>query len=306
VRRHNENFLRRRHWRITRRATNEISAQRGTHGRKNTTSFQNQASNQAGSSQLATAPWAGNDALLRSLYAQLGGVASDVTPPENEALDRLGTIGGAGNAFAPAIGNVANTLLAGGGPDRTGVASDAYDRAVAELDPTARGDYLDPSKNPFFNQTTQTIGNDVENRLKALYAGSGRDPSGAGSYTYQLARGISEGTAPTFSNVYQGERANQLGAAKDLFGAGTGTAGLLSSLDQARLANMQGAGMTNECVAPSPMANGRARACVISASSAATAASSTGSTSASSTAASNSVPAATTAPPRRRGGGLEC
>jgi hypothetical protein len=74
---------------------------------KNTTSFQNQASNQTGSSQLATAPWAGNDALLRSLYAQLGGVSSDVTPPENEALTRLGTIGGAGNAFAPAIGNVA-------------------------------------------------------------------------------------------------------------------------------------------------------------------------------------------------------
>jgi hypothetical protein len=206
---------------------------------KNTTSFQNQATNQTGSSQLATAPWAGNDALLRSLYAQLGGVASDVTPPENAALDRLGAIGAAGSPFAPAIGSVANTLLSGGGPDRSGLASDAYDRAVAQLNPTARGDYLDPNKNPFFNQTTQTIGNDVENRLKALYAGSGRDPSGAGGYAYQLARGISEGTAPTFANVYQGERTNQLGAAKNLYDAGTGTAGLLSSLDQARLANMQ-------------------------------------------------------------------
>jgi len=206
---------------------------------KNTTSFQNQATNQTGASALATAPWAGNDALLRSLYAQLGGIASDVTPPESEALTRLGTIGAAGNPFGSAISNVANTLLSGGGPDRTGVASDAYDRAVGQLNPTASGDYLDPSKNPFFNQTTQTIGNDVENRLKALYAGSGRDPSGAGGYAYQLARGISEGTAPTFANIYQGERANQLGAAKDLFGAGTSTAGLLSSLDQARLANMQ-------------------------------------------------------------------
>jgi hypothetical protein len=206
---------------------------------KNTTSYQNQATNQTGSSQLATAPWAGNEALLRSLYAQLGGIAGDVTPPESEALTRLGAMGAGGNPFAPAIGNVANTLLSGGGPDRTGVASDAYDRAIAQLNPTASGDYLDPSKNPFFNQTTQTIGNDVESRLKALYSGSGRDPAGAGGYAYQLARGISEGTAPTFANVYQGERANALSAAKDLFGAGTSTAGLLSSLDQARLNAMQ-------------------------------------------------------------------
>ena len=206
-----------------------------------------QAASQAGSQSQAqsqsqtqaTTPWANTQGLLGGILGQLGGVSSALTGAETDALNRWAGIGAAGNPFAPAISGVANTLLAGGGPDRTGIAASAYDEYRRLLSPTASGAYTDPSSNPFFAQTTQTIGNDVENRVKAMYAGAGRDPAGAGNYGYNLARGISEGTVPIYSDIYNRERQNQLAAAGNLYGAGNTTTGVLSGLDQARLANMQ-------------------------------------------------------------------
>ena len=198
-----------------------------------------QSQAQSQSQTQATTPWANTQGLLGGILGQLGGVSSALTGAETDALNRWAGIGAAGNPFAPAISGVANTLLAGGGPDRTGIAASAYDEYRRLLSPTASGAYTDPTTNPFFAQTAQTIGNDVENRVKAMYAGAGRDPVGAGNYGYNLARGISEGTAPIYSDIYNRERQNQLAAAGNLYGAGNTTTGVLSGLDQTALANKQ-------------------------------------------------------------------
>lgn len=211
-------------------------------GAGTSTSQQNVSS--TGTQRQQTTPWGGTGDIISGLLGGLTNVNPNVTPNENWALSGLENAGFGGNPFAGQIGNVANGLLSGGGPDRSPVLNDAYNRLVGQLMPTASGDFTDPSKNPFFTQTTQTIGDDIQKRLDALYAGSGRAPSGAGGdYTQQLARGISEGTAPVFSSVYQGERANQLGAANSLFGAGNTTATGLLGMDQTRLGNqIQGIG----------------------------------------------------------------
>lgn len=177
--------------------------------------------------------------LLGSVLAKTQQINPDLTVSETNALDRLSAAGAAGNAFAPAIGNIANTLLGGGGPDRTGLVNDAYAQYRAAIDPTARGDYLDPNKNPFFSATTSGIADDVMARVRAEYAGAGRDPSGAGSYAGNVGSEVAKALAPTYANVYSTERGRQLDAITGMYGAGGQTAGLLSNLDQTRLGNMQ-------------------------------------------------------------------
>lgn len=183
-------------------------------------------------------PWAGSSGLLSGLLNKLGATPTDLSGAETTALDALAGKAAGGNQYAPAIGGVATELL-GGGIDRTPIASGAYDEYRKLLAPTIGGDYLDPSKNPFFSTVTNTIGNDVTNRLNAMYAGAGRDPAGAGSTPYLLSKGITEATAPIFSDIYNTERGRQLDAITGQYGAGNTTTGLLSSLDQTRLGNKQ-------------------------------------------------------------------
>jgi hypothetical protein len=181
-------------------------------------------------------PWGPATGLLSGILGKLGGINPDLTGTESGALS--GLLGNAGflGQFTPQVSAYANQLL-GGGTDRTGLVNDAYARYQAQLSPTAAGDHLDPNKNPWFSQVTQNIGNDVMNRVNAMYAGSGRDPAGAGSYGQTVGRGISEGTAPIFAQMYNTERGRQLDAIGGLYGAGGQTAGLLSNLDQLALAN---------------------------------------------------------------------
>lgn len=176
--------------------------------------------------------------MLDSILGKLGGIPTGLTAAEDAALRSLSGVAAAGNPYAGAIGGVATELL-GGGSDRSAYYTDAYRQYGQALQPFASGAHVDPSTNPFYSTVADTIGTDVENRLKAMYAGSGRDPAGAGNYGYNLARGIAEGTAPVFQNQYNLERGRQLDAITGMYGAGNTTGGLLSSLDRARLANMQ-------------------------------------------------------------------
>ena len=202
-----------------------------------------------------TTPWTAAMPALNSIVGGLKNINPGLSGNQSGALDSLVALARAGNPYAPAIDSYATTMLAGGGPDRTGLITDAYKNYKTNLQGTAAGDYLDPQKNPFFAATTGAIGNDVWNRMAGLYAGSGRDPAGAGNFGYNVSRGIAEGTAPVYGSLYSQERGNQLNAANSLYGAGNTTAGALSGLDQTRLGN-QGQGVnaataaTNAAVDP--------------------------------------------------------
>ncbi len=138
--------------------------------------------------------------------------------------------------YGPAMGQV-NSLLGQLGnmndsPDRSGMVNSAYSQFQNQMAPTASGQYLNPNSNPFFAQTASGITDETVNRLAGLYAGSGRDPAGAGNFAGNAGRGVADALAPMYMNAYNTERQNQLGAIGSLFGAGGQTAGLLSSLDQ--------------------------------------------------------------------------
>lgn len=196
------------------------------------------SSNTAQSSTGSLTPYAPTQDQIAQLLAGISGTSAAPNAAQTGALNQLTAVGNEGSAFTGDIGNVARTLLAGGGPDRTGIVNDAYSQFQKLLTPTARGDYLDPSKNPFFADTTAAIGKDVTDRISAIYQGSGRDPSGAGNLGYTLGKGIGEATAPVYSNAYTTERGNQLGAINNLFSGGTTAATTLSGLDQTKVQNM--------------------------------------------------------------------
>lgn len=205
---------------------------------QNQSTQQMQQTSQAGTVN----PYAPAGGLLSGIIGQAGNAvgSGSLTGAEDAALTGLSGAGGYTSQFTPQQTSLVNDLYSGG-KDRTGVAQDAYNKYLSDTEATRSGKYLDPSTNPFFSQTVSTIGNDVTNRLKQLYAGSGASPSGAGNFGYNLARGISEGTAPTFANAYNTERGRQLDAITGAYGAGNSTAGLLSSLDQTALGNRSAA-----------------------------------------------------------------
>lgn len=188
---------------------------------------------QTTSSQSQNDPWAPAIPLLHGIIGKLQGQlpGADPTALERRALGTLTANAQAGNPYARRIGLLADDLLRGG-PDRSGIVNAAYGRLQGQLDPFARGDYVNPNSNPALQGYLSTIANDVQGRVNSMFAGAGRDLSGANLNA--LSRGIAEGQAPVLAQAYENERARQMGAIEGLYSGGMQTAGLLSNLDQQR------------------------------------------------------------------------
>jgi hypothetical protein len=185
-----------------------------------------------------TNPWEPTIGPLNDIVTSLGGMtgSTGLNPTETGALDTLTTNATAGNPFAGSINSLATDLL-NGGVNRTAGAQSAYDDLSRRLTPIANGDFVNPESNPALRGYLDTISNDIQNRVNGMFAGAGRDMSGANQG--QLARGLSEGLAPTMLNAYNTERDRQLGAIDALYTGSNATTGLLSGLDQQSLANRQ-------------------------------------------------------------------
>lgn len=199
----------------------------------------------SGATNSTTNPWDPAQPALKSILGGVEGMAGNtgLNGAQNSALNQLSANAQQGNPYAGGIQGFANSMLAGGGANnQSGMVNDAWGKYQQQMGQTANGDYMDPNKNPWFGQVTSTIGNDVQNRLSGLYAGSGRDPAGAGNFGYNLARGIGDATAPVFAQQYQQERSNQLGAQNGLLQGAGGTAGLLGNM-QSQFNQNQGTGV---------------------------------------------------------------
>jgi endosialidase-like protein len=202
-------------------------------------------------SQQTRQPWAESLPALRSVLGDINSLAgtAGLTGTESGALDTLTANAQRGNPYAPQIGSLATDLLSGG-TDRTGTVLDAYSTLRNTLTPIARGDYLDPSKNPFFSTAATAIGNDAQKRITDMYVGAGRDPATAGNFAPALGKAITDSIAPLEAQIYETERQNQQNAIDRLLSGATATTGLLSNLDQTALQNRQaGLGVSNASMA---------------------------------------------------------
>lgn len=203
---------------------------------------------QSTQTQSKTNPWEPTKEPLKQIVSGIEGQIPNYTPTANEnaALNTIMANAQKGNPFTGQITSLANDLFSGG-PDRTGVVNNAYADYQKQAQPYLDPSYLDPGKNPYFSAYTDKLANDAASRVNAMFAGAGRDMSGANMA--ELGRGITEATLPVFANQYNQNVATQRGLMDNMFAAGGQTAGLLSGLDQTALGNRaQGVGTAAEAL----------------------------------------------------------
>jgi hypothetical protein len=198
---------------------------------------QNQTQNQSQNQTSTTTPWAPAIGSVSGILGNLTSISPFTSPAESSALATLSGIGAAGNPFTSGISNVANTLLDGGGPDRTGVINDAYTNYLKAIAPLTNPANLDPRNTPGFSDALSATNSDITNQINSQFAAAGRDLSGMNTQT--LARGLSQGEGQLISNQYNANADRLASTASNVYGAGATTTGILSALDEARLGNMQ-------------------------------------------------------------------
>lgn len=195
-----------------------------------------------------TDPWAPAMPLVNSLFSQYGGLNPGVTANQGGALTNLNNdVSSIPNLGAVGTGAVNNLFSsAGNSAPQVGMLNTAYDTLRTNLSPTASGANLNPWSTPGFSDAINTGISDATNAVKGVYAGSGRDPSGAGSFAQTLGRGITQGISPTIASQYNTNFGNMMNANNALFSGAGGTASAINNLragdTSTTLAGLQGAG----------------------------------------------------------------
>lgn len=199
-------------------------------------------SEQTTTQSATTSPWLPAQGTLNNILGQVNTQLGNTNPnaTENNAFNQLSANAGAGNPFSGQITSLTNNLFSGGGAmDQAGKISQALDAYKSQLTPFASGSMV--GNNPALADQLHQIQTDVTGDVNSQFAAAGRDFSGANQQA--LARGVAAGQAPVIAAQYNQDVANQLGAANSLYNASNSTAGLLSGLQQQKLAN-QSQGIT--------------------------------------------------------------
>src|SRR5882672_8980037 len=196
-----------------------------------------------------TDPWAPAQPLLQSILGSLGGVNTGQTTDQVTALNNLKTqAGNIPDLSAPATNTVQQAFGTSTQPQQ-GMLGTGYQDYLKNLTPDASGANLNPYSTPGFSDALGTLTNDITNQVKGQFAGSGRDPSGAGSFAGSLSRGLMQGEAPIIQSQYNTNKQNQLGAAGNLYNAAGSTA---SGITQQQMAELQAkfSGLTGGAALP--------------------------------------------------------
>lgn len=117
-----------------------------------------------------------------------------------------------------------------------GILSNAYGTQKSNLSGLLDPNNLNPYGTPGLSDALGTLTNDITKQVGSTYAGSGRDPSGAGSYAGSLGRGLMQGEAPVITQAYQNNVNNLRGANSDVASTAGNTA---SGITQQQLAQLQ-------------------------------------------------------------------
>lgn len=184
-----------------------------TQGTTNTTQTQ----------QTQTNPWDPTQPYLKELLSSYGGLSTDVTPEQKAALDKLTGSAGLIPSFGDPASGAVNKAFNFSTQPQIGMLSEGFGDLQNRLGATADGQNLDPYKTPGFGTAIDTMTQDILNKTKGVYAGSGRDPSGAGSFAQSFARGAAQGIAPVIQSQANINTQNMTDAAKTLYGAANTT-----------------------------------------------------------------------------------
>lgn len=194
----------------------------------------------------STTPYGPASSTVNALLAKLNSNvnAGDLTSAETNAFNTIENNASNGNPFSGDISSLATGLLSGGGAQNndTGIKS-ALDNYTGLLTPYANGSMI--GNNTALRDQLDTIRNDVSQQVNGMFAGAGRDLSGANQQA--LARGIAQGEAPVIAAQYNTDTQNALGAAGALYNAANNTYGLLNGTNQQGISNaIQGIDVGNQ------------------------------------------------------------
>lgn len=184
-----------------------------------------------------TNPWAPAMPGLKDLISKYTGQSTDVTGDQSNALGMLRNAISGMQDFSGAGNSAVSNLFGSNFNPQIGMLNSANTALNDNLSATASGANLDPYKTPGFSDAIQTAIQDTTNAVKGVYAGSGRDPSGAGSFAQSLGRGITQGISPTIAAQANQNIANMNDANKTLYNAAGSTATGTSGLQQQGLMN---------------------------------------------------------------------
>lgn len=192
-------------------------------------------------------PWAPATPLLQSLISKYGGMDTSVTGGQANALTNLNSAASSIPNFGATGAEGVNKLFSTDTSPQIGMINQGYGNLKSNLGSTADGSQLNPYDTPGFSDAIATMTGDITKATKGVYAGSGRDPSGAGSFSGSLGRGLTQGIAPVIQQQYNTNKSNQMSAAGQLFNASGSTANNITQQGQVPLQNilqgLQGAGM---------------------------------------------------------------
>lgn len=193
---------------------------------------------QTQTSSQTTQPWAQAIPLLSNIIGKYSGLSTDVTPTQQAGADKLTSeASGIPDFSSYAFGSLPNFFNADSTAPQIGMLSDAYNTLKSNLAPTTDPNNVNPMNTPGFSDALNTAIEDTTNAVKGVYAGSGRDPSGAGSFAKTLGRGITQGIAPTIAAQFNANRGAQNAASEAEFGAGGSTAGAITGQQEVPLSN---------------------------------------------------------------------
>lgn len=198
--------------------------------RQETTSQQQQNS--------ITQPWSPTRGTLMDLLGRFSSLGSQGAPDSqiNAIANLQGAAGALPNLGPDALGAI-QRLYGSDTSGSVGMLNQGYADLARNIGGTARGEELDPYKTPGFADSVSRMTNDITDRVKSVYAASGRDPSGAGSFAGSLGKGLTEGIAPVIQNQFNTNNANRFNAANRLFDASGSTAGAITQQNQVPLEN---------------------------------------------------------------------
>lgn len=196
-------------------------------------SFGSSSSKSTTNSNSQTDPWDETIPYLKDFLKELGGAGGrGISPDQAAAFGALKRNAAEGNPWASQIAGLADQAFAT--QDRTGMIGDAIAKLEGNLGDVAGGKFLDPMSNPQVRAMLDQVGGDAMNRVNAMFAGAGRDLSGANQGA--VGKGVTAAQLPILFDQYNRERAAQVDAAKTLHGARTSGATTQSEMDAARLA----------------------------------------------------------------------
>lgn len=177
---------------------------------------------------------------VNDILSSLNGINTAPTAAQTSAISQIQNNAQNTPNYANQATNLTNALVSGG-PNYQPIVNSAYGQYQGAMNPFLTGS-LDPMQTPGLSDALATIRNDVSNSVNGMFAGAGRDLSGANQQA--LARGIAQGEAPVIVGQYNQNVANRQNAANGLLSGAQSTANNLSNLQQTQF-NNQLTGVTN-------------------------------------------------------------